>query len=116
MRWSGQKINHSKSSIHFSKNIFGAAILRICDLLNLRKMPAKAKHLGLPLLYLRSKCVALADLKERIFAKITRWKAKLLSQAGRGTLIRSVATPLLAYTLGFFLRCLMLGARTLIRV
>ena len=65
-------------------------------------MPTKAKHLGLPLLYPRSKAAALVDLKERLFDKLTGWRAKLLSQVGRGTLIRSVTTPLLAYTMSFF--------------
>lgn len=50
MLWSGQKINRGKSFIHFSKNFSGSAIVPICDLLQLKKLPAKAKHLGLPLI------------------------------------------------------------------
>lgn len=46
--------------------------------------------------------MALKDLKDRLFDKLAGWRAKLLSQAGRGMLIRSVATPLLAYFLSFF--------------
>lgn len=102
MSWSGQKINRSKSFIHFSKNFSGSAILPICELLHLKTMPVKAKHLGLPLLIPRSKISALADLKERLFTKLSGWKAKVLSQAGQATLIRSVASSLPAYTLTFF--------------
>ncbi|KAB1228237.1 hypothetical protein CJ030_MR7G005007 [Morella rubra] len=69
---------------------------------NTAKMPAKAKHLGLPLLFPRSKRLAMADLKDRLLDKLSGWRAKLLSQAGRGILIRSVATPLLAYPMSFF--------------
>lgn len=96
----GQKVNWGKSSIHFSKNFSGAAIMPICDLLHLKKkMPTKAKHLGLPLLLPRSKYIALANLKKRLFSKLSRWKAKVLSQVGRATLIRSSATSVPAYAL-----------------
>lgn len=102
MMWSRQKINKGKSSIHFIKNFSRSAIVPICDLLQLKKMPTKAKHLGLPLLIPRSKRLALEELKERLFAKLLGWKAKLLSQAGRATLIRSAAASLLAYSMSFF--------------
>lgn len=46
--------------------------------------------------------MAFEDLKERLFDKFSGWRAKLLSQARRGTLICSVETPLLAYSLRFF--------------
>lgn len=65
-------------------------------------MPSKAKHLGLSLIFPRFKHLAFEDLKERLFDKLSGWRAKLLSQAERGTLICSVATPLLAYSLRFF--------------
>lgn len=70
MAWSGQKINRSMSSIHFSKKISGSDAIPICDLLCLKRMLAKAKHLGMPLLFPRSKYHALADLKERIFSRL----------------------------------------------
>lgn len=71
--------------------------------LHLKKMPPKGKHLGLPLLIPGSKYHALADVKDRSFTKLSGWKAKVLSHEGRATLIRSVATSLPAYILGFFL-------------
>lgn len=66
---SGQKINRGKSSIHFSKNLNGSAVLPICNMLVLsimllKKMSSKAKHLSLSLLIPRSKYHALAELKE----------------------------------------------------
>lgn len=50
MGWSGQKLNNSKSSIHFSKNFQGQPALHIMDMLDLKRRPSKAKHLGLSLL------------------------------------------------------------------
>lgn len=44
----------------------------------------------------------MAELKDRLLDKLSGWRAKLLSQAGRGTLIRSVASPLLAHSMSFF--------------
>lgn len=110
MGWSRQKINRSKSSINFNKNFSSSTILPICDLLQLKKMPAKPKHLGLPLLIPRSKYHALDDLKERLFTKLSSWKAKLLSQAGHATLIRSVASSLPVYPMSCFLLPLRLCA------
>lgn len=102
MGWSGQKINRAKLSIHFGRNFNGAAALNICNLLQLKRMSGKAKHLALPLIFPHSKHMALKDLKDRLFDKLAGWRAKLLSQVGRGMLIRSVTTPLLAYFLSFF--------------
>lgn len=44
--WDGR----SKSSTHFSKNFQGPPARHIMDTLNLKHLPPKARHLGLPLL------------------------------------------------------------------
>lgn len=49
------------------------------NVLNLKKPPLKAKHLGLPNLISRSKNLAVQDLKQKLFQKIAGWKVKLLS-------------------------------------
>jgi hypothetical protein len=43
------------------------------------------------------------ELKDRIFAKIIGWKAKLLSQADRTTLVKSVAYAIPTYVISLFL-------------
>lgn len=97
MLWSGQLLNRGKSSIHFSRNTSYSLVSQIASQLRLSPLPAKAKHLGLPLIIPRSKSLALADLTDRLLGKLRGWKAKLLSQAGRSTLLASVGTALPAY-------------------
>lgn len=77
--------------MHFSKNFHGRHTLPILDQLKLKKLPSKAKHLGLPLLIPRNKASVASDIKELFLQKITGWKAKVLSQAGRIMLIKVVA-------------------------
>lgn len=103
MSWFMQKINKEKSSIHFSSNFQGQQLLSILDYFGLKKLPAKAKHLGLPLLIPRSKGMTLKEIKQKFMVKIAGWQVKFLSQAGRSTLIRSVATAIPTYPLGSFL-------------
>lgn len=78
-------------------------MLAIKDYLGLQNLPPKAKHLGLPLLIPRSKGLALEEIKGRCLQRIAGWQAKLLSQAGRSTLIQSVATAIPTYPLSLFL-------------
>lgn len=72
--WSGQFLNSTKSLVHFSRNVPPQSASFVADLLHPRRLPAKAKHLGLPLILPRSKSLALADLKANILRKISGWK------------------------------------------
>jgi hypothetical protein len=101
--WSGQCINHAKSSIFFSKNCKPAVKASVNSVLRLPPIPANAKYLGIPLFILRKKKDSFSELKERIFAKVTGWKARLLSQAARTTLIKSVLNAIPTYIMSLFL-------------
>jgi hypothetical protein len=63
--WSGQTVNISKSNILFSKNISASTITAIRNILPYALTPATAKHLGLPILFGKSKTVAFTDLLEK---------------------------------------------------
>lgn len=91
---SGQKINYHKSSIFFSKNTPQNLKSEI-----LRSMGMKEKYLGLPAMWEKSKCQALDFIKERIVSKTEAWRQKLLSQAGREALIKSVLSAIPAYSM-----------------
>ncbi|XP_021763062.1 uncharacterized protein LOC110727505 [Chenopodium quinoa] len=60
------------------------------------------KYLGLLTIIGRSKRVVFNCIKERIWKKMQGWKGKLLSQAGREVLIKSVAQEIPTYMMGVF--------------
>jgi hypothetical protein len=101
--WSGQKVNLEKSSMFLSKNCSPSTSAAIRSILNLRNIPAKAKHLGLPLFFHRNKSLAFEELKLKILSNLSGWKSKLLSQAARSTLIKTVANAMPSYSMSMFL-------------
>jgi hypothetical protein len=101
--WSGQKVNFSKSSIFYSLNMKPNSIANIKSILNVQQISPKAKYLGLPLFIQRNKKRTFADIKDKILSRISGWRAKLLSQAVRTTLIKMVANVLPCYTMSLFL-------------
>jgi hypothetical protein len=102
-KWSGQCINLSKSAVFFSKNCSVNAISEVNGILNLPLIPIMAKYLGIHLFLSHNKRDAFMDIKDRICSEITGWKAKLLSQAARTTLLKSVANAIPTYLMSLFL-------------
>ena len=99
---SRQQLNRNKTTLFFSKNMpratqeeiqwhFGAPVIRQHE-----------KYLGLPSLVGRSKRNTFNDLKEKLGSKLARWKEKLLSNAGKEILIKSVAQAIPSYTMSCF--------------
>jgi hypothetical protein len=101
--WSGQHINVSKSAIFFSRNCNLSAKEAVNRILHLNLLPSRAKYLGIPLLMHRSKKASFIELKDKIVARISGWKAKFLSQAARTTLIKSVINAIPTYLMSLFL-------------
>jgi hypothetical protein len=101
--WSGQCINMSKSAIFFSRNCCPNAKASVNRILTLTPIPARAKYLGIHLFLHGRKQDSFVEIKDRIFAKITGWKARLLSQAARTTLVKSVANAIPTYLMSLFL-------------
>ncbi|GLT68149.1 hypothetical protein SLA2020_404070 [Shorea laevis] len=102
-KWSGQCINVAKSSIFFSKNCRTASKLAVNNILKLPPIPVKVKYLGLPLFFSRKKQDSFLEIKDRILAKISGWKAKFLSQAARTTLIKAVVNAIPSYAMSTFM-------------
>lgn len=61
------------------------------------------RYLGLPLFLPRSKRAAFAEIKEIVMGRLAGRKGHVLSQAGRTTHIRSVASALPLYHMSSFL-------------
>jgi hypothetical protein len=101
--WSGQAINESKSSIHFSRNTAPATIASISSILPYKRTLNFSKYLGLPLFFSKSKVGAFKDILEKVSGKIEGWRAKTLSQAGRTVLIKLVAASISSYAMSSFL-------------
>nr|XP_027088553.1 uncharacterized protein LOC113709907 [Coffea arabica] len=66
------------------------------------KVVAQGKYLGLPLVIGRSKNQVMSFISESFKKKIQGWKGKLLSQAGKEVLLKSVVMAMLAYAMSVF--------------
>lgn len=60
------------------------------------------KYLGIPTIWGRSNKDMLDYVKDRIMAKILRWKQQFLSQAGKEILIKAVAQVVSPYPMNVF--------------
>jgi hypothetical protein len=99
---SGQKLNHEKTSLFFSTNTHPDLRHSICTLLRTSSTGDLGKYLGLPPIIGRGKKQAFMEIKQKIAKKLHGWKGKLLSQAGREILIKSVAQAIPVYTMSCF--------------
>lgn len=68
------------------------------------KSPPKPDTLAFPFFFHKNKSVAFVDFKQKILSKISGWRAKLLSQAARTSLIKTVANAIRSYSMSLFLR------------
>ncbi|KAL3813124.1 hypothetical protein ACJIZ3_014392 [Penstemon smallii] len=103
LMWSGQCINQDKSFVHYSKNV-EPEFKHIVDVqVNLKECNHKSKHLGLPFCKPKARVQAFTDVVTKFQQKLSGWKSKNLSQAGRAILIKSVAQAMPTYQMSTFL-------------
>ncbi|KAL3833012.1 hypothetical protein ACJIZ3_007748 [Penstemon smallii] len=101
--WSGQIINPDKSSIHYSKNVATNFKDLVLSQFGFKECDHKTKHLGLPFCKPRSRSAAFNEILLKLKQKLSGWKSKNLSQAGRGVLLKAVAQALPMYPMSTFL-------------
>lgn len=75
---------------------------KIKDMLGVEVATQYEKYLGLPSFMGRGKRESFSYIRERVWHKIQGWKEKLLSQAGREILIKSIVQAMPSFTMGCF--------------
>ncbi|XP_026383984.1 uncharacterized protein LOC113279504 [Papaver somniferum] len=87
---SGQVVNHSKSPIYFSKKVDEDQQEEIFTILGVSKMNKDDKYLGVKILQQGNSVSNFEFLIDKFDNKLSGWKRKSISHAGRHTLIISV--------------------------
>ena len=99
---SRQKINKDMTTIFFSKSTTDEEKTSLKKLFQIKEVKSYEKYLGLPFFVGRGKKASFNYIKERVWRKLQGWEGKLLSQAGREVLIKSVIQAILTYAMGCF--------------
>ncbi|CAM8977963.1 unnamed protein product [Rhodiola kirilowii] len=99
---SGQMINFEKSEVSFSRNTPAAVREEIIRVLGMQQVPSHSKYLGLPLVMGQKKTETFRGILEKMWKRVSDWKSKLLSVAGREVLIKSVLQTLPVYTMSVY--------------
>ena len=86
---SGQLINFHKSSIVFSKNTRSFDRHVVGGIFNIPHSSSLGKYLGCPLFQGRPSADLFQNLPAKSFTKLSNWKMKCFSKAGRVVLIQS---------------------------
>ncbi|KAL0433300.1 UNVERIFIED_CONTAM: hypothetical protein Slati_2664300 [Sesamum latifolium] len=98
----GQEVNFEKSSMMVSRNIRQSERQRLADILSVVLVTKYEKYLGLPAVAGRSRGELFQGIKDRIWSRVQGWNAKLLLQAGRAVLIKSVLQLIPTYVMSCF--------------
>ena len=99
---SGQQLNKAKTIVFISKSTNEESRQLIKDCLGVEEIRSYEKYLGLPSFMGRNKKSNFNYIKEHVWRKLQGWEEKLLSQAGREILIKSVAQAIPTYSMNCF--------------
>ena len=92
----------NKTSLFFSSNTSNATQEEIKRRFGAQVIKQHEKYLRLPLLVGRKKRNTFNEIKEKLCKKLTGWKEKMLSKAGKEVLIKAVAQAIPSYTMSCF--------------
>lgn len=111
-RASEQQINREKTTLFFSKSTPHGMQEAIKNALGVPVVQQYEKYLGLPSFIGRNKKASFDNIKQRVWKKIQGWEGKLLPQASREILIKSIL-KLYPHTLCLVLSCRLVCAMKL---
>lgn len=100
--WVGQRANLEKSNIYFSPKIDKAIKRRIKDILGFKELHSSSLYLGNSLVFGKKKTEEFGKLREKVQNKMNGWQNRLLSRAGKITLIKLVVQTIPIYTMSTF--------------
>jgi hypothetical protein len=98
----GQQLSPSKCSLLMNESRDSGFRDQVRDLLGVQRIDFEAKYLGLPTPAGRVKRGVFQPLVERFQKRMTAWKEKELSAAGKEILIKSIAQALPNYVMSVF--------------
>lgn len=96
---SGQRVSLSKSSVYFSSNVLDSKQEEISRALGMTPTSDLGLYLGMPTLTSRVTKNTFRHLCEKIDRRLSGWKTKYLSLAGRITLAKSTITSMSNYSM-----------------
>ena len=100
---SGQRVNFTKSSISFSRNVDVGKKELICSLLGVGGTSDHGLYLGTPSFVGRNKKKVFEYIKDRVWKKLNGWNTKKLSRAGKEILLKTVAQAVLTFVMSVLL-------------
>lgn len=101
---SGQKVNLEKSKIFFSSNVSHDLGKLISDESGIQSTQELGKYLGMPILQKRINKETFGDVLEKVSSRLSGWKGRMLSFAGRLTLTKAVLSSILVHSMGQYYR------------
>ncbi|XP_019190614.1 PREDICTED: uncharacterized protein LOC109185072 [Ipomoea nil] len=100
---SGQAVNYYKSSICYSKNTRDEHREEVVSILRVVQAPNFGRYLGLPSFVGRNRRAVFSYIDDKVRQRIGSWNKKLLSQAGKEVLLKSVAQSMPTFSMSVFL-------------
>lgn len=98
-RSSGQKVSEEKTHIFFSSNVDSRRRQEICNASSFQITDDLGKYLGVPILHKRVNRRSFQFILDKVDQRLSNWKTKMLSFAGRLTLTKSVLQSLPTYVM-----------------